>query len=73
MSGYPYSQRAVQKPSTQFFVIEVLLTFSEYVSCTVYVGIRNPAISKLVQATMDTFPAESSRIRLFKMVDRNIV
>ena len=73
MSGYPYSQGAAQKPFTQFLEVEVLLTFSEYVGCTVYVGVSNPAISKLVQSTMDTFSAEGSSIRLSRIVDRNIV
>lgn len=66
MSGYPYSQRAAQKPPTQFLEIEVLLTFAKYVGGAVYVSVCNPAVGKLIQATMDTLNSEGSRIRLVR-------
>ena len=73
MSGYPYSQRAAQKPPTQFLEIEVLLTFAKYVGGAVYVLRWHPAVGKLIQATMDTLNAEGSRVRLFGIVDGDIV
>lgn len=38
-SGKPYSQRACQKPRTQFFKIEVLLTFAKNVCRSIDVGV----------------------------------
>lgn len=73
MSGYPYSQRAVQKPLTQSLEIEVLLTFTEYVVCSIHICVSHPSIGELVQATVDTLPTERASIRLFRIIDRNIV
>ena len=45
----------------------------EYVVCSIHIRVGNPAISELVQATVDTLPTERASIRLFRIIDRNIV
>ena len=53
--------------------IEVLLTFAEYISGTVDVGIGRPAVSETVQAAPDSFPAERSCIGGIRLVYGNVV
>ena len=73
MSRHPYSQRARQKPSTQFFKVEVLLTFTKYVRCAVHVGVDNSPIGKPIQPAMNALPTKRSLVRVLSVIDGNIV